>query len=105
MAQVKDPVCGMMIESESAAGQSTFEANTYYFCTEACKRDFDNDPGSYAGREISSKPDREVELEHHEPPFTKTGGLVAPKFGAAGSGGAEYERLPERHDKRLPDDG
>jgi hypothetical protein len=39
-----------------------------------------------------------VALEHHEPPFTKSGGFVAPKFGSAGSGGAEYEPLPEAHD-------
>lgn len=36
-------------------------------------------------------------LERHEPPYTVTGWLVAPKFGAAASGGFEYERLPEAH--------
>ncbi|HEV8150538.1 MAG TPA: heavy metal-binding domain-containing protein [Gemmatimonadales bacterium] len=33
--------------------------------------------------------------EQHEPPYTKSGGIVAPKFGSAGSGGAEYEPGPE----------
>jgi len=37
-------------------------------------------------------------LERHEPPYTKSDGMVAPKFGAAGGGGAEHERTPERHD-------
>ena len=32
-----------------------------------------------------------------KPPYTKSDGIVAPKFGAAGSGGAEYERGPETH--------
>jgi hypothetical protein len=41
--------------------------------------------------------DDDVEFEQHEPPFTKAGGIVAPKFGAAGSGGLEYERIPEQH--------
>lgn len=36
-------------------------------------------------------------LERHEPPYTVTAWFVAPKFGAAGSGGLEYERLPEAH--------
>jgi len=36
-------------------------------------------------------------LEQHEPPYTVTSWLVAPKFGAAASGGFEYERLPEAH--------
>jgi hypothetical protein len=31
-----------------------------------------------------------------EPPFTKTGNITAPKFGSAGSGGAELEPGPER---------
>ena len=31
-----------------------------------------------------------------EPPFTKSGNIAAPKFGSAGSGGAELEPGPER---------
>ena len=38
------------------------------------------------------------ELERHEPPRTPTGPVTAPKFGSAGSGGAEYERLPEQYE-------
>ncbi len=30
------------------------------------------------------------------PPRTTKGGITAPKFGSAGSGGAEYEPGPER---------
>jgi len=35
--------------------------------------------------------------ERHEAPHTTSGGITAPKFGSAGSGGAEYEKGPERH--------
>ncbi len=43
---------------------------------------------------------RETEtMERHEPPHTTTGPLTAPKFGSAGSGGAEYEPLPEQHEE------
>ena len=39
------------------------------------------------------------EPERHEPPYTTTGKwFTVPKFGSAGSGGAEYEPLPEAHD-------
>jgi predicted small metal-binding protein len=38
-------------------------------------------------------------MERHEPPHTTTGPLTAPKFGSAGSGGAEYEPIPEQHDE------
>jgi len=33
---------------------------------------------------------------HPNPPFTKTRYMTAPKFGSAGSGGAENEPGPER---------
>ena len=40
------------------------------------------------------------QLEQHEPPYTTLGFLTSPKFGSAGSGGLEYERLPEAHASR-----
>lgn len=55
-------------------------------------------PGDLARRAHSQIRDEDVPLEAHEPPFTSQGGITAPKFGSAGSGGLEYERLPERHD-------
>ena len=39
----------------------------------------------------------EPELEKHDHPHTH-GPIIAPKFGSAGSGGAEFERLPEQHE-------
>ena len=49
MAMVIDPVCGMEIESETAAGSSEYEGVTYYFCAEGCKQDFDTQPWKYVG--------------------------------------------------------
>lgn len=98
MARVKDVVCGMTIDSDSAAGQSQFEGRTFYFCSAQCKQQFDADPNRYATN-ATSLADRAEPHEQHEPPFTKSGGMIAPKFGSAGSGGAEYERLPEAHDR------
>lgn len=103
--QARDPVCGMYVDTATAKYRSTFEGETYYFCAAGCKRTFDADPAHYAAGRASTRQSpgpadarRAAEpLERHEPPFTKTDGIVAPKFGAAGSGGAEYERLPESH--------
>lgn len=102
MAQVKDPVCGMMVDSDATAATSSYRGQTYYFCSTACQRKFDADPAQYAGTSADgASPGRPTEeLERHEPPYTKSGGMVAPKFGSAGSGGAEHERLPEAHDDR-----
>lgn len=103
MATVKDPVCGMIIDPDTSAGQSTYQGKTYHFCSAQCLRQFESDPERYtratAPADARSSAS-EGELERHEPPYTKSSGLVAPKFGAAGSGGAEYERLPEAHDER-----
>ena len=90
MQSVIDPVCGMSVDPETAAGHSKLEGRDYYFCSIACKTQFDRNPGNYShadgGRATAANAD--------DPPFTKSGPLVAPKFGAAGSGGAEYEPLP-----------
>jgi len=97
MPRAIDPVCGMTIDTATAAGQSSYGATTFYFCSLECKRQFDAAPSRYA--ESPALADRAEPLERHEPPHTKADGMVAPKFGAAGSGGAEYERLPEAHDR------
>jgi YHS domain-containing protein len=44
---VKDLVCGMEIDPETAAGTSEYEGKTYYFCSPGCKRSFDKDPEKY----------------------------------------------------------
>lgn len=42
---VVDPVCGMSIEAETAAGGSSlYKGKTYYFCNPSCKEKFDKDP-------------------------------------------------------------
>lgn len=45
--QVLDPVCGMRFDVEEAAGESTYERETYYFCGTGCKRAFDEDPARF----------------------------------------------------------
>jgi YHS domain-containing protein len=39
----KDPVCGMMVNEESAKWTSEYEGKTYYFCNERCKNVFERD--------------------------------------------------------------
>ena len=47
----KDPVCGMDVTPETAAGISEYKGVTYYFCAPGCKRSFDKDPEKYVGRD------------------------------------------------------
>jgi YHS domain-containing protein len=85
MQEQRDPVCGMMIDRDGAEAYATNGEREFFFCSEACAEAFQADPGRY------------VDVERHEPPFTVTRHLVAPKFGSAGSGGLEHEPGPERH--------
>ena len=98
MQSVIDPVCGMSVDPETAAGHSKFEDRDYYFCSVACKEEFDRNPGKYRYDDASVSG---AERDADDPPFTNTHGFVAPKFGAAGSGGAEYEPLP--HERKHPE--
>ena len=87
MSQVKDPVCGMTIESGRAAGgRVVYDSEEIYFCSDNCRRAFEAEPHRFVP-------------ERHEPPYTVKGGVAAPKFGAAASGGLENEPGPERHDE------
>ncbi|HTU00706.1 MAG TPA: YHS domain-containing protein [Candidatus Sulfotelmatobacter sp.] len=45
--QVKDLVCGMMIDPRTAVATRVYEDTTYYFCAQGCARAFDKDPKKY----------------------------------------------------------
>ena len=44
-----DPVCEMQVDERKAASSATYEGTTYYFCSESCKHEFDQDPRRYVG--------------------------------------------------------
>jgi YHS domain-containing protein len=87
-----DPVCGMAVDPQTAAAHAKFEDRDYYFCSTECEREFNRNPTKYRHADIGVGPRGDVD----EPRFTKKGPIVAPKFGSAGSGGAEYEPLPDK---------
>ncbi len=43
----KDPVCGMQVNPDSAAGSHAHEGQTYYFCSTGCLHKFRADPAKY----------------------------------------------------------
>jgi YHS domain-containing protein len=95
----------MVVDVATSQHRSIFQGETFYFCSAECRETFEANPARYAARAAASsenapadKRGADLPLERHEPRFTKKGGIVAPKFGSAGSGGAEYELLPEAHD-------
>ena len=44
---MKDLVCGMEVEAESAAATSTYHDEKFYFCSQHCKEKFDTEPEKY----------------------------------------------------------
>jgi YHS domain-containing protein len=44
----KDPVCGMDVDINTAAGKSEYKGQTFYFCSPGCKKAFDKEPEKYA---------------------------------------------------------
>lgn len=53
MAQ--DPVCKMEVDESKSEHTSAHMGKTYYFCCEACKSEFDKNPGKYTGMEGTKK--------------------------------------------------
>ena len=84
MEKAIDPVCGMEVYPTPQL-RSTVESQEYFFCSEECRQKFDANPEKF------------VDVEKHEPPYTVSGKVASPRFGAAGSGGLENEPMPERH--------
>ncbi len=44
---IKDPVCGMEIDPQTAFASRQVKGQTYYFCSENCLKQFDASPGKY----------------------------------------------------------
>lgn len=59
--EVRDPVCGMIVDPDSAGPRATFSGSTYYFCSEACRSKFMADPAKYA------VPQSEANVDIEEP--------------------------------------
>lgn len=45
---VKDPVCGMAIDSEKAHASEVYKGTTYFLCSDQCHRQFLAAPERYA---------------------------------------------------------
>jgi YHS domain-containing protein len=49
MAMVTDPVCGMEFDASQAESQTTYQGQGYYFCSEECRRTFEENPEEFVG--------------------------------------------------------
>ena len=44
----KDPVCGMIVKTDEAAGRSEYQGKHFFFCSVSCKERFDHNPQTFA---------------------------------------------------------
>src|SRR5687768_3804324 len=86
-AEVLDPVCGMTISPEDAAGQAEHKGHTYYFCNESCLEKFKADPKRYLDPQSDAPPVvGNAELEYTcpmHPEVRQIGPGACPKCGMA----------------------
>lgn len=43
----KDVVCGMTVNEKNVKFKSNYKGTVYYFCSEQCKKSFENNPERY----------------------------------------------------------
>ena len=60
-----DPVCGMEVTPQDAAGSYQYQGQQYYFCNKSCLERFRADPGAF----LRCSPD------HHATPAADTNGI------------------------------
>ena len=51
----RDPVCHMDVNEQTAAARTYYAGDTYYFCSEECKRKFEADQEKYVSRSEHSQ--------------------------------------------------
>ena len=52
----KDPVCGRQVDEKTATAKINYKGREYQFCSQDCKRQFDQHPESYVHPQKRSDP-------------------------------------------------
>ena len=84
----KDPVCGMTVNPEKAAGSEEFEGTTHYFCGLGCAAKFRLDPAKYLGPKVEAAPSTTADMQREyvcpmDPEVSQRGPGSCPKCGMA----------------------
>src|SRR5216683_2795411 len=75
-----DPVCGMTVRPESAAGSFEYQGETYYFCSTHCREKFREDPERFLDQASESMPAQPVSTQRvkSEPDSMEATGYTCP---------------------------
>jgi Cu+-exporting ATPase len=83
-----DPVCGMTVDPQNAAGSSVYQDKTYYFCSKGCVAKFEADPEKYLHPQAAPEPMQPVDAGTEytcpmHPEVRQNGPGACPKCGMA----------------------
>jgi len=81
-ASVRDPVCGMLVDPQQAAGSAQYQGQTYHFCSKGCVAKFQGDPEKYLHPQAAPAPGVEYTCPMH-PEIRQIGPGSCPKCGMA----------------------
>ena len=70
-----DPVCGMQVDEQTAAGSSVFQGSNYYFCSAGCKKKFEATPSEYFGTAVGAPLAGDTKRPEHAHPQVKQRGI------------------------------
>jgi P-type Cu+ transporter len=87
-AEVKDPVCGMIVNPAKAAGTHRFEGIDYYFCNVKCQQKFAANPRQYLQPKAPAVPVTDADMMAlytcpMDPEIVQQGPGICPKCGMA----------------------
>jgi YHS domain-containing protein len=57
----RDPVCGRQVDEKTATARINYKGREYQFCSQDCKRQFDQRPESYAQQQTRSAAPQQTE--------------------------------------------
>ena len=87
-----DPVCGMQVRVADAPAEATWDAKTYWFCSDRCRVRFEADPERFTGSEVAREPMAVA---------VGGGGGGGPPAGSSPADGGGHAR-PPGHDHARP---
>ena len=88
-----DPVCGMTVSPAEAAGKALYEGREYYFCSDGCRKKFEQEPRRYVAASSHQHGGGAAPSHHHgqqrsytcpmHPEVVQDGPGTCPKCGMA----------------------
>jgi Cu+-exporting ATPase len=93
-----DPVCGMTVDPDRAAGQHEYKGETYYFCSTHCLHKFREDPERFLNKSAAAPMAQITHISRHKEPAA-----VMPPAPPAAPAGQKIEYTCPMHPEIVRD--